>query len=59
MYAIVRCQNLQNVCPNTKGLAVQSAAGCSTISTNRAMTECGAVLDGYHMEIATPPKKEV
>ena len=23
------------------------------------MTECVAVLDGYHMEIATPPKKEV
>ena len=59
MYAIVRCENLQILWPNTKELAVQSAEGFSTISTNRVMTECVAVLDGYHMEIATPPKKEV
>ena len=45
--------------PDMKELAVQSAAGFSSISTNRVMTECVAVLDGYHMEIVTPPKKEV
>ena len=45
--------------PDMKELAVQRAAGFSSISTNRIMTECVAVLDGYHMEIATPPKKEV
>ena len=59
MYAIVRCENLRIVWPNTKELAVQSAEGFSSISTNRALTECVAVLDGYHMEITTPPKKEV
>ena len=59
MYAIVRCENLQIIWLNTKELAVQSAAGFSTISTNCAMTECVAVLDGYHMKIVTPPKKEV
>ena len=59
MYAIVRCENLRIIWPNTKELAVQSAVGFSSISTNRAMTECAVVLDGYHMEIATPPKKEV
>ena len=59
MYAIVRCENLQIIWPNTKELAVQSAAGFSSISTNRAMTECVVVLDGYHMEVATPPKIEL
>ena len=59
MYTIVRCENLRIIWLNTKELAVQSATGFSSISTNRAMTECVAVLDGYHMEIATPPKKEV
>ena len=59
MYAIVRCKNLQIMWPDTKELAVQNAAGFSSISTNRVMTECVAVLDGYHMKIATPPKKEV
>ena len=59
MYAIVRCEYLQIIWPETKELAVQSAAGFSSISTNHAMTECVAVLDGYHMEITTPPKKEV
>ena len=42
-----------------KELAVQSVAGFSSISTNRVMTECVAVLNGYHMEIVTPPKNEV
>ena len=59
MYAIVRCENLQIMWPDTKEWAVQSAAGFSSISTNHVMTECVVVLDGYHMEIATPPKQEV
>ena len=49
MYAIVRCEDLQITWPDTKELAVQSAAGFSSISTNRVMTECVAVLDGYHI----------
>ena len=57
MYAIVQCENLQMMWTDTKELAVQSAAGFSSISTNRVMTECVVVLDGYHMEIVTPPKK--
>ena len=59
MYAIVWCKNLRITWPDMKEKAVQSAAGFSSISTNRVMTECVAVLDGYHIEIATPPKKEV
>ena len=42
-----------------KEKAVDSAAGFSPISTNHVMTECVAVLGGYHMAITTPPKKEV
>ena len=57
MYAIVRCENLRITRPDTKELAVQSVAGFSSISTNHVMTECVAVLNRYHMEIATPPKR--
>ena len=42
-----------------KEKAVDSAAGFSSMSTNHAMTECVAVLNGYHMAITAPPKKEV
>ena len=59
MYAIVRCKNLRIRWLDMKEKAVQSAAGFSSISTNHVMAECVAVLDGYHMEIATPLKKEV
>ena len=45
--------------PNTKEKAVDSAAAFSSISTNHVMTECVAVLNSYHMAIATPLKKEV
>ena len=45
--------------PDTKELAVQSVAGFSSITTICVMTECVAVHDRYHMEIVTPPKKEV
>ena len=58
MYAIVQCKQLQISWADTKEKTVDSAAGFSSISTNRVMTECEAVLDSYHMEIATPPKKE-
>ena len=59
MYAIVWCEELQISWPNTKEKEVETVAGFSSISTNHVMTECVAVLDGYHMAIATPPKKEV
>ena len=59
MYVIVQCKNLRITWLDMKEKAVHSAASFSSISTNRVITECVAVLDGYHMEIATPPKKEV
>ena len=48
-YAIVWCEELQISWPNTKENAVETAAGFSSISTNHVMTECVAVLNGYHM----------
>ena len=59
MYAIVQCEELQILWPNTKEKAVETVAGFPSISTDCVMTECVAVLDSYHMAIATPPKKEV
>ena len=58
MYAIIWCEQLQISWPDTKEKAVDTAAGFSSISTNHVMTECVAVLDGYHMAIATPPRKK-
>ena len=59
MYAIVQYEELQISWPNTKEKAVETAAGFSSISTNHVITECVAVLNGYHMAITTPLKKEV
>ena len=59
MYAIVQCKNLTITWLDMKEKAVHSVAGFSSISTNHVMTECVAVLNGYHMEMTTPPKKEV
>ena len=59
MYAIVWCEELPILWPNTKEKAVETTAGFSFISTNHVMTECVAVLNSYHMAITTPPKKEV
>ena len=53
MYTIVQCENLQIMWPDTKELAVQSVVGFSSIRTNHVITECVAVLDGYHMELTS------
>ena len=36
---------------------METAVGLSSICTNRVMTECVAVLDGYQMAITTPRKE--
>ena len=56
MYAIVQCEKLRISWPDTKEKAVDCVAGFSSISTNRVMTECVAVLNGYHMEIVGSPQ---
>ena len=58
MYAIVWCKELQISWPDMKEKALDSAAGFSSIRANHVMTECVAVLDGYHMAIATAQRKK-
>ena len=57
--AIHNCAELQITWPNTKKWQIECACGFTSISTNRALHECVAVLDGYHMQTITPLKEGV
>ena len=57
--AINNCAELQITWPNTKKWQIECACGFTSISTNCALHECVAVLDGYHQQTITPLKKEV
>ena len=57
--ALNNCAELQITWPNTKKCHVECACGFTSISTNHALHECVAVLDGYHLQTITPSKKEV
>ena len=52
--AINKCAELY-----TKESQIECACGFTSISTNHALHECVAVLDGYHLQTTTPSKKEV
>ena len=57
--AINHFAELQITWPNTKKWQIECACGFTSISTNHALHECVAVLDGYHLQTITPLKKEV
>ena len=57
--AINKCIELQITWPNTKKWQIECACGFTSISTNRALHECVAVLDGHHMQTTTALKNEV
>ena len=57
--AINNCAELQITWPNTKKWQIVCACGFTSISTNHALHEGVAVLDGYHLQTITPLKKEV
>ena len=57
--AINNCAELQIAWPNTKKWQIECACGFTSFSTNHALHECVAVLDGYHLQTITPSKKEV
>ena len=57
--AINSCIELQISWPSTKERQLECATGFTCISTNWALCECIAVLDGYHVQTTTPSKKEV
>ena len=56
---IKNCAELQITWSNTKKWQIECACGFTSISTNHALHECVTVLDGYHLQIITPSKKEV
>jgi hypothetical protein len=58
MMAIVNCPQLQIKFPSTAEELKQSALGFESVSTNGCITNCVTVIDGYHLAIQTPPKKE-
>ena len=57
--AINNCAELQITWPNAKKQQIECACGFTSISTNHALNEGVAVLDGYHLQTITPLKKEV
>ena len=57
--AISNWAELQITWPNTKKWQIECACGFTSISTNHALHEYVAVLDGYHLQTTTPLKKEV
>ena len=57
--AINKCAELQITWPYTKEQQIECACGFTSISTNCALCECVAVLDGYHLQTTTPSKKKV
>ena len=57
--AINNSPKLQITWPYTKNRQLECATGFTSISTNCALWDCVAVLDGYHLQTITPSKKEV
>jgi hypothetical protein len=58
MLAIVACPKLQVEFPTTDEELRQSALGFQSISTSNCISNCVTVIDGYHLAIQTPSKKE-
>ena len=56
--AINNCPELWISWPYTKERQLDCATGFTSISTNHALWDCVAVLDGYHLQTITPSKKE-
>jgi DDE superfamily endonuclease len=53
-----RCPKLSITFPSTMDEIFAAAEGFQSISTNGAIMNCVGVVDGYHLEINTPPKKD-
>jgi hypothetical protein len=57
VFAIHDCDALAIVFPTTPEECEKVAQGFSNISKEGCISNCVAVLDGYHLEICTPPPK--
>jgi DDE superfamily endonuclease len=56
--AIRKCPFLAIIFPSTAEEVKIAAEGFTSISSNSAIYTCVAVVDGYHLQIVTPPKGE-
>ncbi|KAI2492717.1 hypothetical protein MHU86_21824 [Fragilaria crotonensis] len=59
VFAINDCDTLAIIFPTTPEECKKAAEGFSNISKEGCISNRVAVLDGYHLEIRTPPKKQV
>jgi hypothetical protein len=55
--ALISCQVLPSF-PHTADQHKLASIGFESISTGAFITNCGSVIDGYHLSIQTPPKNE-
>jgi ABC-type sugar transport system permease subunit len=53
-----RCKETMIVFPSTIEQATTAAEGFQSVSMNDAIYNCVAAVDGYHLQIRTPSKKE-
>jgi hypothetical protein len=58
IFAIVASPQLKVKFPSTDEELKQSALGFRSVSTCGCISNCVTVIDGYHLAIHTPPKKE-
>jgi hypothetical protein len=57
--AINACKELSIKFPTTVAEAKEAARGFESISTQQCIWNCVSVIDGYHLQIQTPSKREV
>jgi hypothetical protein len=55
--ALVTCQQIKVKVPSSTEELKEAASGFESISTGGCISNCVTVVDGYHLEIHTPPKK--
>jgi DDE superfamily endonuclease len=53
------CEQMGMKFPQTANEACEAALGFKSISRNGCIKNCVSVIDGYHLQIQTPSKKEV
>jgi hypothetical protein len=59
IHAINQCNELEIKFPQTTDEVLNAASCFQKISYNGCIWNCVSVIDGYHLEIQTPSKKEV
>jgi hypothetical protein len=58
MKALINCPELQVKFPSTEKELKDAALGFESVSTGGCISNCITVVDGYHLAIQTPSKKE-